>query len=364
MQPLADALRVHGSLTVTDMRYNNLDTESATMLANLAKEQGISLCGIAPGQTEADFSSKTTGEHMQPEDAILLTADLAVRGSSLTSLNLAENTLTSDGRDMTGINAISEALKVAGSLTKILVGYNQLGAEGATTLCNALRESTVTKVQELGLDGNNIGPEGAKAVAAMAAVVGSLSKILVSHNEFGDKGTAILCDALRESKVTKVQELDLRDNYIGPEGAKAVAAMAAVVASITVTDMRYNQLDTESATMLANVVAKEKGISLCGITPEQTEANFNFDANHDKLMGPADVILLTADLAVRGSLTKVLVGGNYWGDEYTTILCDALRESKVTNVQELGLSQNSITPKGAKAVAAMAAVVASMTEVR
>ena len=36
-KPLADALRVNASLTVTDMRYNNLDTESATMLANIAK---------------------------------------------------------------------------------------------------------------------------------------------------------------------------------------------------------------------------------------------------------------------------------------------------------------------------------------
>jgi hypothetical protein len=73
------------SLTVTDMRYNKLDTESATMLANVAKEKGISLCGIVPGQTEADFSSSTTMYYMRPADAILLTADLAARGS-LTSV--------------------------------------------------------------------------------------------------------------------------------------------------------------------------------------------------------------------------------------------------------------------------------------
>ena len=66
--------------------------------------------------------------------------------------------------------------------------------------------------------------------------------------------------------------------------------------------MRCNQLDTESATMLANS-AKEKGISLCGIAPGQTEANLQ--GSLGKRMGPADAILLTADLAVRASLTSV-----------------------------------------------------------
>ena len=88
------------------------------------------------------------------------------------------------------------------------------------------------------------------------------------------------------------------------EGITAVADALRVNGSVTVTDMRYNKLDTESATMLANV-AKEKGISLCGITPEQTEADFTPSKNSYNRMGPADAILLTADLAVRGSLTEV-----------------------------------------------------------
>ena len=64
-------------------------------------------------------------------------------------------------------------------------------------------------------------------------VSGSLTKILVGLNNLRDKGTSILCDALRESKVTKVQELDLSSNGIGADGAEAVAAMASVVGSVT-----------------------------------------------------------------------------------------------------------------------------------
>ena len=39
------------------MRYKDLDTESATMLANIAKQKKISLCCITPGQTKADLSA-------------------------------------------------------------------------------------------------------------------------------------------------------------------------------------------------------------------------------------------------------------------------------------------------------------------
>jgi Ran GTPase-activating protein (RanGAP) involved in mRNA processing and transport len=70
-------------------------------------------------------------------------------------------------------------------------------------------------------------------LAPAIAVCPPVTKLLVSGNRLGDAGTTILCDALRESTVTKVQELDLGSNLIGPEGAKAVAAMAAVVASLT-----------------------------------------------------------------------------------------------------------------------------------
>ena len=98
---------------------------------------------------------------------------------------------------MEGITAIANALKVTASVTKLLVTGNRLGDAGATILCDALRESTVTKVQELDLSSNQIGPEGAKAVAAMAAVVASMTQLDVSYNRFlGEEGKAVLRKAI------------------------------------------------------------------------------------------------------------------------------------------------------------------------
>ena len=114
---IASLISVNGSLTVTNLLRNELDAESAKMLAEVAKQKGISLCGIQRDQTTADFSNK----YLLPPDAILLASDLSQAGvtGSLTSINLSENNLTNYGRDMTGITELAAALGVNGSLTKI-----------------------------------------------------------------------------------------------------------------------------------------------------------------------------------------------------------------------------------------------------
>ena len=85
---------------------------------------------------------------------------------------------------------------------------------------------------QLDLSWNSIGAEGAKPLANALRANASLTKILVGRNKLGDEGATILCNALRQSKVAKVQELDLSNNHISPQGGKAVAAMAAVVGSM------------------------------------------------------------------------------------------------------------------------------------
>jgi len=70
---IADALRVNGALTVTNLLGNQLDMKSAKMLAEVAKQKGISLCGIQRDQTTANFSFKG----LKPPDAILLASDLS-----------------------------------------------------------------------------------------------------------------------------------------------------------------------------------------------------------------------------------------------------------------------------------------------
>jgi hypothetical protein len=112
------------------------------MLAEVAKQKGISLCGIRRDQTTADFSYKG----LKPPDAILLASDLsqAVVTGALTSLDLSNNSLcgvtTFGGGTYTaeGITAIAEALRVNGALTNLRC-WNGLGKEGMSSIRNAVQ---------------------------------------------------------------------------------------------------------------------------------------------------------------------------------------------------------------------------------
>jgi hypothetical protein len=73
-----------GELTVANLLGNHLDEESAKILAEVAKQKGISLCGIRREQTTANFSMEPGGlerawfrGELKPPDAILLASDLS-----------------------------------------------------------------------------------------------------------------------------------------------------------------------------------------------------------------------------------------------------------------------------------------------
>ena len=147
--------------------------------------------------------------------------------------------------DAVGIEGIANSIANSSSLTSIDLRGNRLGPEGAKALAPALRESPITSIGKDGLNlkGNKLGNEGWEAIFA----------------------------AICTSEASKITSIDASGDRIGPECAQLIgqALRDSANPSITVVDLRYNCLDTESATTLATI-AKEKGISLCGITPEQT----------------------------------------------------------------------------------------------
>ena len=139
---IASLISVNGSLTVTNLLHNQLDAESTKMLAEVAKQKGISLCGIQRDQTTADFSKK----NLKPPDAILLASDLSQAG-------------------------------VTGGLTTLDLSFNSLKNEGVSAVCEAIQSNKETKLASLNFKNNHIGPVGANAVAAMVAATGSLTEM-------------------------------------------------------------------------------------------------------------------------------------------------------------------------------------------
>ena len=121
---IARLISANGALTVTNLLRNVLDANSAIQLAKVAKQKGISLCGIQRDQTTANFSNKD----LKPPDLILLASDLSQASVTgrLTSLDVSDNELCglekrgSGTYTTKGITAIADALRVNGALTQVL----------------------------------------------------------------------------------------------------------------------------------------------------------------------------------------------------------------------------------------------------
>ena len=127
------------SLTECNVRDNNLDATSATLLTKVAREKSIMLFGIKHGQVEADLSK----QHLGLADAILIASDLSVT-PSLIECNLCNNSL---------------------------------GVEGWTIIFNALRNSPTSKITTWDLSNESIGPEIAKPLAEYISVTTSVTSV-------------------------------------------------------------------------------------------------------------------------------------------------------------------------------------------
>ena len=185
------------------------------------------------------------------------------------------------------------------------LSHNYLCAAGAAALAPALAANgSLTSIDLTKKVLTNYGGDmtGIKQLAAALGVNGALTNMSLAGNELKEEGTKAICEALEQNKTLKELDLSGSDNIGGAAGAKHVAKMLGVNGSLTVANLLGNRLDAESAKMLAEV-AKQKGISLCGIRRDQTSAVFS-----SQNLQPPDAILLASDLSqasVTGALTKI-----------------------------------------------------------
>jgi hypothetical protein len=321
-----------------------------SIYGNHVGDEGVgAICEAIQSNKETKLASLNFGINgISPVGANAVAAMVAVMGG-LTSLDLSGNQLCGldhNGRGTytaEGITAIADALRVNGGLTKISLARNNLEEEGTKAICEALEQNTTLK--ELDISGHreysNIGGSaGAKHVAKMVRVNGALTSIVLSYNQLcglnwegrtaegitaiadalrvngaltsislrgnklGDEGWGAIFAAICGNKDSKIMSLDASGENIGLAGgkliAKELAAALGVNGALTVTNLLRNQLDEASAKMLAEV-AKQKGISLCGIRRDQTTANFS----NQNLELP-DVILLASDLS-QADVTGALI---------------------------------------------------------
>ena len=112
------------------------------------------------------------------------------------------------------------------------------------------------------LSKNQLGAEGAQNLAEFLPVLPSLTELNLYGNEVKDEGVTVICEAVQSNKETKLASLNVGINKIGPAGAKSVAAMAAVIASLTRLDVRYHALGEEGEAALRKAIEGRSGFEL------------------------------------------------------------------------------------------------------
>ena len=109
---------------------------------------------------------------------------------------------------------------------------------------------------------NDIDSEGAEAFAPALAANASLTDLKLEYNGLQDEGVTAVCKGIQSNKDTKLASLNISRNGVGPEGAKSVAAMVAVTASLTKIDVRLNALGDDGKAALRKAVEGRSGFQL------------------------------------------------------------------------------------------------------
>lgn len=244
--------------------------------------------------------------------------------------------------------ALAALLPTYARLTALDVSNNEIGGDGARQLAAAvlahpkievfshvpIKRMRADSFDELELWAKDIGTAGGLVVAAVLREMSMsrLTMLNVRGNQLGDEGAAAICDALRESKVSQVKELDVRHNRISGQGARQLAA--AVLANHRIETFNTIPVKEMRADALTELDLRSQGLDNKGG------------------LGIEGGLLVASLLPGMGQLISLNVQDTELGESAAAI-CDALRQSKVSNVRELDLEYNQIGPDGAKAIAAL-----------
>lgn len=162
--------------------------------------------------------------------------------STIECLYLGGNALGSKGAEAIAASGLFQSeTTTASKLVKLDLRYNDIGCAGMEAISNALMKNTNTStdsVQYLYLEGNNIGDEGCAA----------LSELLSSKSQ-----------TVTVPSSSRIQEVYLGANAIGPAGAECIASVLRVNKTISKIYLEGNTLGAQGATSFCQVLEELKG---------------------------------------------------------------------------------------------------------
>jgi hypothetical protein len=203
----------------------------------------------------------------------------------------------------------------------------EIGPEGAVAVATALRGNTHVRHLLLGADG--LGDVGARAIADLSRAHLEMRTLFLGCNYISAAGAVSLADALHNHP--HIRGLWLKRNPIGLEGARAVADLVAVNPTLRTLDLVNTNLGGEGVRVVVDAVlngrAPVERLYLCG-----------------NRLGAEDIDCLVELLRRNGSLRHLYLSVNRLGDEGMRVLSAGLRENRT--LRTLSLASNGIGPDG------------------
>jgi serine/threonine protein kinase/Ran GTPase-activating protein (RanGAP) involved in mRNA processing and transport len=252
-------------------------------------------------------------------------ADALAANTAITSLNLEHNNLGDDGAA-----AIAGAIKYT-LITTVNLSHNKIGPSGAGFLADALLENTA--ITALNLASNSIGPNGASYLAEALKVNTAVTTLDLSDNNVGPVGAVVLADVLLENMV--ITALNLASNAIGPDGAGLLAEALKVNTVVSTLDLSGNNIGFAGAVVLADGLKKNMAITALNLA--------------SNAIGPDGAGLLAEALKVNTVLSTLDLSDNFIGPAGAIALAESLKVNTAVSIVKLGF--NTIGDAGAASLA-------------
>ena len=177
----------------------------------------------------------------------------------LKELNLQSNFIGDDG-----LASLAEAIADEGALPnlqELILSDNIIKNYGCARLAAAIEKGGLRKLRDLQIGGNEIDDEGIVKFAPSLAHLTSLIELGLEDNNIGDRGLRALADVVALGSLSQLRVLALDDNLFTGEGMRAfvnassppneAAPHPQPLASLESLDLDGNDLDAEALNVFA-----------------------------------------------------------------------------------------------------------------
>ncbi|KAL3271009.1 hypothetical protein HHI36_021510 [Cryptolaemus montrouzieri] len=288
----------------TPLQYLNM--EGNTLGVDASKAIGKSL-EKHPEFKRALWKDMFTGRMKEeiPKALQFLGDGLVKAGSRLTELDMSDNAF-----GPIGVQGLASLLRSAScfALEELRLNNNGLGITGGKLLASALtdcynhskKEGKPLQLRVFIAGRNRLENEGAKALAEVFKLMGTLEEVEMPQNGIYHTGITALSEAFTQNKNLKL--LNLNDNTIGPKGAEALAKALPNLQNLKEINFGDCLLKTKGAEILAKALENK----------HENLENLSLGFNEIRKKGGISIVKA---LANKTKLKTLILDGNQFGAE-------------------------------------------------